>query len=285
MTIPKKIFIIPYRNRKYLKIHFDKYMEYLLEDIPKESYEIFFIHQKDNRPFNRGAIKNIGFLAMRDKYPNDYKNITFVFNDIDTMPLEKNYLNYDTKSGVVKHFYGFKFALGGIFSITGADFEKTGGFPNYWAWGLEDNAMQIRVLENNIELDRSEFHDFLDEHILHLPYDIKRILSKQQAWRHKGNKEGFSDIKNLNYTIENEFIHVTNFDTLVDPRDDNYVNQILTQKIKPDPDFIPKNSGIKLIKRFGMGINETNRSNIINSINSNTSNNYISNRINKFSLY
>ena len=285
MTIPKKIFIIPYRNRKYLKIHFDKYMEYLLEDIPKESYEIFFIHQKDNRPFNRGAIKNIGFLAMRDKYPNDYKNITFVFNDIDTMPLEKNYLNYDTISGVVKHFYGFKFALGGIFSITGADFEKTGGFPNYWAWGLEDNAMQIRVLENNIELDRSEFHDFLDEHILHLPYDIKRILSKQQAWRHKGNKEGFSDIKNLNYTIENEFIHVTNFDTLVDPRDDNYVNQILTQKIKPDPDFIPKNSGIKLIKRFGMGINETNRSNIINSINSNTSNNYISNRINKFSLY
>ncbi len=221
MTIPKKIFIIPYRNRKYLKIHFDKYMEYLLEDIPKESYEIFFIHQKDNRPFNRGAIKNIGFLAMRDKYPNDYKNITFVFNDIDTMPLEKNYLNYDTISGVVKHFYGFKFALGGIFSITGADFEKTGGFPNYWAWGLEDNAMQIRVLENNIELDRSEFHDFLDEHILHLPYDIKRILSKQQAWRHKGNKEGFSDIKNLNYTIENEFIHVTNFDTLVDPGDEN----------------------------------------------------------------
>jgi hypothetical protein len=166
MTVPKKIFIVPYRNRKYLKIHFDKYMEYLLEDIPKESYEIFFIHQKDNRPFNRGAIKNIGFLVMREKYPNDYKNITFVFNDIDTMPLEKNYLNYDTISGVVKHFYGFKFALGGIFSITGADFEKTGGFPNYWAWGLEDNAMQTRVLENNIKLDRSEFHDFLDEHIL-----------------------------------------------------------------------------------------------------------------------
>ncbi len=63
-------------------------------------------------------------------------------------------------------------------------------------------------------------------------------------------------------------------------------------KIKPDPDFIPKNSGIKLIKRFGMGINETNRSNIINYINkkinsnnSNNYNNYISNRINKFSLY
>ena len=63
MTILTKIFIVPYRNRKYLKIHFDKYMEYLLEDIPKDTYEIYFVHQTDTRPFNRGALKNIGFLC------------------------------------------------------------------------------------------------------------------------------------------------------------------------------------------------------------------------------
>lgn len=254
MVIPTKIFIVPYRNRKYLKIHFDKYMQYLLEDIPKDSYEIYFVHQKDSRPFNRGALKNIGFLAMCNKYPNDYKNITFIFNDIDTMPLEKNYLNYDTTIGIVKHFYGFNFALGGIFSITGADFEKCNGFPNYWAWGLEDNTMQTRVLDNKIKLDRSEFNNFLSERILHMPFDIKRILSKQQSWRHKGNTEGFADIKNLKYTFEDDFIQVTNFDTRVNPTDDNYVTQILTQKIKPDPNFIPVDSGITPVKRFGMGI-------------------------------
>ena len=254
MVIPTKIFIVPYRNRKYLKIHFDKYMQYLLEDIPKDSYEIYFVHQKDSRPFNRGALKNIGFLAMCNKYPNDYKNITFIFNDIDTMPLEKNYLNYDTTIGIVKHFYGFNFALGGIFSITGADFEKCNGFPNYWAWGLEDNTMQTRVLDNKIKLDRSEFNNFLSERILHMPFDIKRILSKQQSWRHKGNTEGFADIKNLKYTFEDDFIQVTNFDTRVNPTDDNYVTQILTQKIKPDPNFIPVDSGITQVKRFGMGI-------------------------------
>ena len=238
MIIPTKIFIIPYRNRKYLKIHFTKYMEYLLEDISKETYEIYFVHQKDNKQFNRGALKNIGFIAMKEKYPDNYKNITFIFNDIDTMPLEKNYLNYDTTTGIVKHFYGFNFALGGIFSITGEDFEKTDGFPNYWAWGLEDNAIQERVISKNIKIDRSQFHDFLNEHILHMPYDIKRILSKQQAWRHKDNKEGYIDIKNLKYNFNNEFIDVLSFDTKINPENDNYINQPLAQKIKKDINFI-----------------------------------------------
>ena len=67
MTVPTKIFIVPYRNREQHKTHFDVYMKYILEDIPQDDYEIFFIHQQDNRPFNRGAMKNIGFLAMKDK--------------------------------------------------------------------------------------------------------------------------------------------------------------------------------------------------------------------------
>ena len=36
---------------------------------------------------------------MKNKYPNDYKNITFVFNDIDTTPVEKNKFNYETQIG------------------------------------------------------------------------------------------------------------------------------------------------------------------------------------------
>ena len=87
--VPNIIFIIPYRDRIQHRYFFDKYMKHILED--EDNYEIYYAEQKDTMPFNRGAMKNIGFIAMKEKYKNDYKNITFVFNDIDCVPYKKTY--------------------------------------------------------------------------------------------------------------------------------------------------------------------------------------------------
>ena len=213
---PKYVFIIPYRDREQHLQFFNRQMKYVLEDIPKDDYDIYFVHQCDSRKFNRGAMKNIGFLAIRDKYPNDYKTITLVFNDIDTMPFQKNVLNYQTTPGIIKHFYGYKFALGGIVSITGQDFERMNGFPNFWAWGFEDNELQNRATRLRVTIDRSTFYPIADRNIIQFNDGLVRNVNRTEFDRFKNNSpEGWSSISNLTYSIDesNGFINVSTFNT------------------------------------------------------------------------
>ena len=201
IKIPKRIFIVPYRNRIQHKFFFSKYMSYILEDI--EDYEIFFSHQCDARTFNRGAVKNIGFIAAKNKYPNHYKDITFIFNDVDTIPFSKIF-DYETTHGIVKHYYGFKYALGGIVVMKGADFEKTNGFPCFWGWGMEDNVLQKRCDRFGLKVDRSVFYNIGSPEILQLFDGISRIISKKDPWRgeYDDGTDGLSSISQLKYSID-----------------------------------------------------------------------------------
>jgi hypothetical protein len=216
---PTIIFIVPYRNREVQQEFFDKHMHYVMEDVPLNTWEIMYIHQKDSRSFNRGAIKNIGFLCVKEKYPDTYKNITLVFNDIDIMPIKKNFFDYATLPGIIKHFYGFRNTLGGIVSILGKDFEKIGGFPNFWAWGYEDNMLQIRVLQNHMQIDRSTFYPLWDKHVIMLHDGVLRDINRSEFMNYlQLTNEGFHSIRYLKYTTElvsNEstMYHVTQFDT------------------------------------------------------------------------
>ncbi len=217
MSIPKIIFIVPYRDREVQKTFFHHHMTtYILKDLQESDYKIYYIHQLGELPFNRGAMKNIGFQVMKEKYPEDYKDLTFVFNDVDTAPLVPNLINYETEKNVVKHFYGFKHALGGIFSIKGSDFEKTNGFPNYWSWGYEDSEMQLRVAAKNIQINRDTFYPILDKNFLLLHDDIYRLVNRKEVERHGHHPvEGLAEITNLNYSFEenNHMFHIHNFKT------------------------------------------------------------------------
>lgn len=203
LNIPKYIFLVPYRNREPQKTHFSIYMNYIMEDYDNSDYEIYFCHQNDNRPFNRGAIKNIGFISMKEKYPEHYKNITFIFNDIDTIPATKNLLNFNIYKGLIKHYYGFEFTLGGIFSIKGEDFEKIGGFPNFWGWGFEDKCIYNRAINNKLIVDRNNFYKLGDINILHIIDDPTKILTRKDCWRIDENADTFKNIYKLSYEISN----------------------------------------------------------------------------------
>jgi hypothetical protein len=218
-TVPKFVFIIPYRDREPHRVFFNTYIYKIMEDVPPEDWTFYFIHQNDKRPFNRGAMKNIGFLALKHTYPNDYKNIIFIFNDVDTLPYTKNILNFHTDFGVIKHFYGFHFALGGIFSIRGTDFERINGFPNYWAWGGEDNLIHERAKQNGIVIDRSNFYTIGNMNILQFADGLKRLICRDELATSimPNNVDGLSKITGLNYMIydETHMIDVTSFDTYI----------------------------------------------------------------------
>lgn len=214
----KLAFIIPYRDRKEHKHFFDRYMKYIVEDFEPESYVILYIHQANDLPFNRGAMKNIGFLYIKQTYPTQYKNITIVFNDIDTIPYCKNLLDYETEHGKIKHFFGFTFALGGIFSIKGGDFEKINGFPNYWQWGFEDNVIHKRALEYEIEVDRSNFYEIGCHEILHFCDAMRKLIDRNildsQFDKKYKEVDGLSKLKNVKFEKTGEnMINVSNFET------------------------------------------------------------------------
>jgi hypothetical protein len=186
-------------------------MSFLLED-ENFDYEIFFVHQCDERPFNRGAMRNIGFLAAKEKYPEEYKDFIFVFNDIDTVPFKKLF-DYYTVPGQVKHYYGFTHTLGGIVVFRGIDFERVQGYPNFWGWGNEDNLLQKRCLSKGIYIDRSHFYPIGSPQILQLYDGIKRLVSQdehQSTHSLHSNKQidsfenGLDTLTNISFkTIEN----------------------------------------------------------------------------------
>lgn len=220
IKIPKIVFIVPYRNRPQHKYFFSSYMSHLLKDTDID-YEIYVSHQCDARSFNRGATKNIGFIAVKNKYPEHYQNMTFVFNDIDTVPFA-NIFNYETTHGIVKHFYGFNYALGGIVSMTGADFEATNGYPNFWGWGMEDNVLQKRCERIGLQIDRSQFFPIGNPQILQLFDGVSRLINRKDPWRatHDNGVDGIRTINKLEYTIDTESdnpldnIHVINSDKI-----------------------------------------------------------------------
>lgn len=275
MTVPKIVFIIPYRDRESQKENFIRKMNDYLIDIDPSCYKFFFIHQCDTRTFNRGALKNIGFIVLKNLYPLCYKHITLCFNDVDTVPMIKGLItDYSTTESVIKHFYGFEFTLGGIVSINADDFEKINGFPNYWAWGYEDNMLYNRSILAGITIDRSVFFKIDDQRITQINHDPLRVVNSVEfaKYFYKDN-EGISDIQNLHYNIVDMIVNVSMFNTKFSPvpeSDKTYDTRNTTPPFHipkrrgkllsispsklPDNDVYPVLNSGSTVKRFSMNI-------------------------------
>ena len=168
-----RVYIVPYRDRAE---HLEFFKTYL-PHVDKGDYRILVVQQCDQRPFNRGAMKNVGFLAVKRIYPTTYKEVTLIFNDVDIMPFKEGVFYAETVPGVVRHNYGYTSCLSASFVIKAGDFERTGGFPNLWTWGLEDCLMQERVFSAGFTIDRSRFRPVGDRSVLQFFDGMTRPLS------------------------------------------------------------------------------------------------------------
>jgi len=226
----KKLFIIPYRDRVAQKAVFINHMSKVLEG---QDYEFIFVHQCDKRPFNRGGMKNIGFLYAKNAYPQQYKDMTFIFHDVDCIPYKKGLFDYETEKGVVKHYYGFNHVLGGMFAIKGGDFERTYGYPNLWGWGFEDNAIKKKWVGIGGTIDRSQFLPIHHKAVIELSHGVqslmkKRVNPKNVDYLYRDIKlHGFHTLKNVKYTVEDlqsgiKMVNVNSFSCETRPEDFKY---------------------------------------------------------------
>ena len=204
--VPDIAIIVPYRDREAHRVVF---MNIMPEILKGKNYKIFFIHQRDDRPFNRGAIKNLGFLYIKKTYPLDYEDITLVFHDIDNIPSSSDMFSYQTNKGEINHFYGFKNTLGGILAIKGRDFEDINGFANIWTWGMEDNILQKRCKIYNKKIKREEFINYekYDKNMIFLNDGSNRFISNNIQYKYKYDDgiDGIRTISNIKIDEVKEF--------------------------------------------------------------------------------
>ena len=259
-----KIFIVPYRNREGQLNVFLNHMKYLLGDISQNEYRIYIVHQVDTRPFNRGAMRNIGFLEGKKEFPDTYKEIDFVFHDLDNLVGEKNRVEFTTKNNEVNHIYGnYKGNnLGGIFVMKGVDYEKSGGYPNFWGWGFEDELLGYRCREANLTLVRNMF-SLRDTRMVHLDHAVNcpatrknlntfnEMAIKQRLERNIKIADGIFSLKNINVSRKNvapsiEMINVSAF--TCNNSEKNYRPKNIWMLLTNFTEFLKKNIHTKQFK-------------------------------------
>ena len=161
--------IVPYRDRAE---HLDQFVLHVCGYFARDKvdrhidYQVIIVEQSIGKLFNRGMLKNIGFLMCESD--TNY----MCFHDIDYLPIWTDYSWVDRptpiawygaeyqpidpfkdKSGYVAHDLDVYF--GGVVLVPNNDFRRVNGYANdYWGWGCEDTDLRYRFKTAGVELGR-----------------------------------------------------------------------------------------------------------------------------------
>ncbi|XP_011675760.2 beta-1,4-galactosyltransferase 6 isoform X1 [Strongylocentrotus purpuratus] len=145
----KVAIVIPYRDRiQHLAILLRNLHHLLM--LQNLEFGIFVAEQTNDLVFNRGLMKNIGYMESTNFGAWD----CVIFHDIDQIPMRAT--NWYGCDEMPRHLcayaeeLGFKLMYGGLFGgvvgLTAEQMKSSNGYSNvYWGWGAEDDDLRSRV--------------------------------------------------------------------------------------------------------------------------------------------
>lgn len=157
-TKPEVGFIIPFRNRD---AHLAQFTKRIIEHSRgKYNPWIFVMEQAEGEPFNRGALLNLGTLAVDRILGRD---TPIALHDVDMLPapsvnyhqLEADFVHLATCVSQFKNKMPYPDYFGGVVATTPRSMISVGGFPmDFWGWGGEDDALLLRVKASGLSMRR-----------------------------------------------------------------------------------------------------------------------------------
>lgn len=209
----KMALIVPYRKREEHLKEFLPYIENYLKN-QNIDFEIIIVEQKDEKPFNRAKLMNVGAInASKDV---DY----FVFHDVDLLPknIDYRFCNHSLKlftfikqeNGKYKEYKQTNF--GGAVLIPKNIFFDVNGFSNnYWQWGSEDDDFFMRHIFKGLTPlydTEGKFTTLPHEHSLKRDTkgnytSSKKVINENKKLR-ENNKKTFSTFKRALSRLEDD---------------------------------------------------------------------------------
>jgi hypothetical protein len=224
------VFLIPVRDRQAQMAEFIRNTPpYLDRTLGPQTWEIWFIQDVETerkRPFNKGALFNIGFLELKARFPLSWESKVLVMHDVDVyvkLETDTRPIEYTVSGpGVIRHPYGEidprKGPIMGCFSIIYAcDYARVNGVPNYYGWGVEDVTFGYRCQAADIQIDESGFIPrysdprIYDEVSHRTPADLTYIRACHDRNQRLMQSENFakpvSGISTVKYTIVSSYAY------------------------------------------------------------------------------
>lgn len=139
--------VIPYRDRsEHLQTLLPVLSHHLAARHPDMPYRIHVVEQSPGKPFNRGAICNVGFALAREE---GHEQVCF--HDVDYVPVDADYSPVAGPTRLIwygadqQHRYDQFF--GAVTAFPAVDFARVNGFSNeFWGWGFEDSELRRRCV-------------------------------------------------------------------------------------------------------------------------------------------